>query len=161
VRLTEDDLERHGLDLRTFTHELQSAGRTQPVPKFTLKGPIQLIARMRPRGAAPADCAAHNFIGGEKFTLGAVQTETSDQDGTTTIRVLMSAASVTLAAAGVTSATVPLDFAMEHFEGLEQVVLRCTADSMRSKHLPVPALIPAAAIPVKPTAAQEARRGSW
>jgi hypothetical protein len=160
VRLTQEELDGHGLDLRTFTHELQAAGRANPPPKFALKGPIQLSARFRPRGSNPAETKSHSFLGGEVFTLGGIMSEERAQDGATEIKALMSAASASLAAAGVTSVTLPLDFAMEHFDGLETLVLNCTANSMRSKELPVPAAVLPALTSV-PTAAQEARRGSW
>lgn len=159
MRVTDFELQESGLDLRTFLHELQVAGKATPLPKFPLKGPIQMNARLRARGGGPSETALFSFMGGEKFTLQSVAAEESLQDGTIAISALMTAADASLAAKRVTSVNVPLEFAMEHFEGLEDLVLRAVADSTRKDGRFEP--FRAKPAPAKISAEHAAVRGTW
>lgn len=161
MRLTQEEIESRGLHLRTWFANLQKAASAQPRPSFTINGPVQLTARMRPKGTKDPDAALHSFMGGERFYLHSAAAEESTQDGSVGISVLMTAGAASLAAKGVTSVTLPLDQAMEVFDGMEPFVIE-QARNATTSDLSLFDKVPASPnVLLRPTPVDNPMRGTW
>lgn len=161
MRLTQEEITETGLHLQALIAEMQAAGRATPPPKFALSGPCSLMARFRPRSTFPAERAVFPFIGGEQFTLQAVVATDSGHDDSVEIEVLMSAASASLAAKGVTSVRMPLMDAIGYFDDLEEfaaIHMRDATVSSKAGSTPVLRVPPKRPAP---TAEHIAARGTW
>lgn len=164
MHLTQEEIDSRGLHLRTWFANMQQAATAQPRPTFTIKGPMQLTARMRPKGTMEATHAIHSFMGGERFYFHSATAEVSAQDGSVGISVLMTAGAASLAARGVTSVTLPLDEAMEVFDGMESFVTQHARNATTSNLAAIDGgrFTPAwPSKPARPAVIDNPMRGTW
>lgn len=164
MQLTAEQIDQARLHLPTFISELQARGRAVPRQAFTMGGPCRLNVKLRPRGVQDITFKDHNFIGGERFTLESVETRLSDMDDSVQIAVRMTSASASLAKENIAGLLLPLEEAIDKFDGLEEFVHHALTASCSAHGIdPTQAirLGPEKVAPTPLTEAQLAVRGSW
>lgn len=104
MRLTVDEIVKHGINLKAWLGEMQRASRGESAPVFALKGPCTLKVRKRrfsgnynaPPSGAATTTVTHAFFGGEEFRIGGVTSDKSALDQTFLISVTLTPAKMTL-----------------------------------------------------------------
>jgi len=116
VLVTNEEIQRLGLNYRTWLHGLQTQVRDGKSPAFRLKGPAVLPARMRKGlGTMTKDRA---YFGDESFRIGDIVSIARQDFKGFQIKVTMIPADIKLVAE-ISSMTLSLAEAMSVFEGVE------------------------------------------
>lgn len=122
MRLTREEAEERGIDLKGWTGALQRAGRAPEAPSFQMAGPCMLDVRVRraPRPGGPASATVrYPFIGDEKFKISGIDVTLHPNDMSYIIKMMFTPATLELSQE-MTGLTLLMQEAFSTFDGLEE-----------------------------------------
>jgi hypothetical protein len=124
VRITDEQIAADGVNIKAWAAAMQIAGRGPDAPNFKVKGPcIMTVRRRRLSGAVGTATGPYSFMGDEEFKLSGVHVERLPSAAYVTITVQMIPTTAG-AASDISGTTLPLEEAIENFEGLEDFALQ-------------------------------------
>lgn len=120
MRLTYEEIKGYGINVKRWLGLLQTDGRNREEP-FTVQGPSSCEVKTRSKGTAGPQRVNWSFIGGERFALSSVHYDQDPLIGDARIKVGFTPLSMDVAKS-ISSMEMPLDEAMNFFDGLEGFV---------------------------------------
>lgn len=125
MRITQEQIADDGINVKAWAAAMQIAGRSPEAPGFRVKGPCIMTVRRRrsPSGVGGTTTGPHSFMGDEVFKLSGVHVEKMATSTGVVISVQMIPITAD-AASEISGATMPLEEAIENFDGLEDFALQ-------------------------------------
>lgn len=126
MRLTESEINKLGVNLKSWTSRMQIAAKSEGAPIFKLKGPCQLVVRKRPTrsGTVATVSGKLSFMGGESFRIGSLSVEKQAIHETWLISLSLTPVDMELVGA-ISGMTLTLVEAIELFDDMEEWVENC------------------------------------
>jgi hypothetical protein len=119
VRIGKAELQERRIDLRRILATAKQAAMGKDAPVFQIKGPAVLKVRFRKTTKAGGTVALpHSFIGDEKFRLADLYVDNDLPNKSYIVGAAFAPADLELAKE-ISGVTLPLQDAIEHFDGLE------------------------------------------